>query len=437
VAGKWTFGRMGLATSAGGDGLELSGHYVMDFSGDECTILADLDQRSASFASEAAAIAAQKALREQARGYHLNTDEPVIPVTSVEDPTVDGFYRVQNVDVEDTAGTHFADGIGSQMTAELLRVPGWQAPRLEEVVSGTLRVNAHSVVIGTTIPAWAAPVGAYAVDSQVAPASVTVTGAEGAMTVLTKTSPTHYNLAPSFAVAPENFYKGACRIEQSYDTGSTWRTITADQIINTPTYVRVGNSLVRVTTTTTASKTELSVEWHDGSQWETAKVFRITESNTYTDVALSPVAVTVLHNRPESVGIRLELGSSTSATQWYLDVVLLRGSRVVSCLVARVGGLALDFGVKLVGTTEAATDITGGIRATNNDAGGNKVVIATPLAISDTDNTNGRLRINDDTFPFALACAIGGTVGNGFNETQGLVYEYLAAVDRRQSIVAR
>jgi hypothetical protein len=423
MASQWTFGRIGVSASAGGDGLDLSGHYVMDFAGDELGIEADLD---------ASTVADQKALREQFRGYDLNEDELTVAVTSTQDPTVNGWYTAQSIEVADTVGTHFTGGIGSHATIDLLRSPGFQSPLVELICGGSLLANSHSVAIGSTIPTVGAPVGAYCMTPGFETAT-TLTGADGAVNVFyDATTPTTYAVYPSWMVAAADAYKGAARLEVSYDSGVSWRTVVGREMPNLPTMWRVSNSLVRVTATTTASKLELSVEHHDGTQWETAKVWQVTGDTSYTALAVAPAAVTPMKNAPDEVRVQVAAGGTAHVT---LDVRVRRGSRMVECYL--VHPTLTTLGVRR-GTDEAATALTTacGLRATNTDAGGNRYVVATPLALAGSSTTIGAIRVTSTAFPFALGAAIGGTVGTGFAETMGLASGYLAGVVHTEGVVA-
>lgn len=417
---SWTFGRIGLATTAGGDGLTVPAHNPVQWDGDQVTIVTDLN---------ASTVTDQLVLRDQFLGYDLNPDERVLPITSTGDPTIDGFYEILEVNVDDREGSHFAGGNGSQVTVAARKVTAWQNPRFELRCDGTVRDNSHSVAIGDTIFVTGAPVGAYQATPETL--TTTVTGADGAVPVWYQTSPTSYQVNSSWLVAAADAYKGACRLEVSYDSGSTWRTVVGRNPPNLPTMWRVSNSLVRVTATTTASKTELSVEHHDGTQWETAKVWQVTDDTSYTPVAYAPTSLACFNNAADEVRVEVGLGTTDRRT---LSVRVRRGSRMVECSYKTSGG---DLGVRRA-TNEAGTALstTCGLRATSDDAGGNKYVVCTPLTLAATDTTIGAIRASTAVFRFGIGVAIGGTVGTGLGETMGLASSYLAAVNHQLAVVA-
>lgn len=432
MAQDFTIGRAGLASASGGDGLELSAQ-TWEAEGDEARVGGVI---KGSKMASATALADVKALRDQLKGYHLNTDEPVVPVTSAQDSSIDGFYRVQDIRVgSEATGRLRAGSDGNELaytwTAELLRVPGWQAVRQELVVGGTVRTNSHSIAIGSTFPLVGAPVGAFQASTGFT-TTTTVTGADGAVPVWYQSTPTTYAVTPSFLSAAGDFYKGACRLEVSYDSGSTWRTVVGRQPANLPTLWRISNSLVRVTATTTASKTELSVEHHDGSQWETAKVWQLTQDTSYTALALAPTSLTCFKNAADEVRVQVGAGTTSRVT---FDVRLRRGARFVECVL--VHPTVTDLGVRR-GTNEAgaALSTTCGLRANANDAGGNKYVVCTPTTLAGTDTTIGAIRVSSGTFRFGLGLAVGGTVGTGFGETMGVASAYMAGINHHAGSVA-
>lgn len=419
---SWTFGRVGVATSAGGDGLTLPSHDPAKWDGDTVTFVCDL---------AADTVADALALRSQVLGYDLNPDEKVVAITSTQDSSIDGFYEVLEVNVDDVVGTHILGGSGSQATVVARKITGWQAVRSELICDGAARTNSHSIAIGSTFPLVGAPVGAFQATPKFA-TTTTLTGEDGAVPVWYQSSPTTYKVTPSWLIAAANAYKGGCRLEVSHDSGSTWRTVVGRQPRNLPTYWRASNSLVRVTATTTANKVELSVEHHDGTQWETAKVWQLTADTSYTALAFAPTSLACFKNAADEVRVQVGAGTTDRIT---LDVRLRRGSRVVECAYAHPTVTAL--GVRR-GTNEAATALstTCGLRATSNDAGNNKYVVATPSTLAGSDTTIGAIRATTNLFRFGLGIAIGGTVGTGFGETMGVASAYMAGINHRQSTVA-
>jgi hypothetical protein len=431
MAQDFAFGRIGLATTAGGDGLEVQCSSWSQ-EGDEAKIAGVIRKQSA--------LADVKALRGQFQGYGpQNPDELVVPITWAKDSSRDGWYRIASVDTSDEltgrlgSPAQAGGNTAYNWSAELVRVPDFSAPRVELALGGTTRSNVYGIVGAATFPTWSSNVSAYSIDLGTISTAVSRTGADGAQYVFYKSAPSASDIPdyPTWGTAPADYYKGGPRIEVSYDTGTSWRTVVGRQVQNLPTYWRISNAFVRCTATTTSAKTELSVEHYDGSQWETAKVWQLTEDASYTAVAQAPNELGILYNRSDAVAVRVGFGTVTDLRT--LDVSLRRGVRYLECVASGV----VTPGVRR-GTNEAATALTTacGLRATSNDAGGNKYVVATPLTLAGTDTTIGAIRVATGTFPFMIGLAVGGTVGTAYGETMGEASTYFFAGNTRQRIIS-
>lgn len=89
-------------------------------------------------------------------------------------------------------------------------------------------------------------------------------------------------------------------------------------------------------------------------------------------------------------------------------------------------------------SVEAATALTGGIRATSNDAAGHRYVISTPQAFT-ADLVNGAIDLNADsaTFSFAAGIEVGGSTAVANDAAQRIIYEYMAATSERVVVASR
>lgn len=419
------FGRAGLPTASGGDGLAL---YRADWEseGDEATV--DLVVRDMTAADA-------KALRDQLLGYDLNTDEPVIPIVDNADTSRSGFYRVQRVrqSAESTEGEGSRTKLSYRLTAELLRVPGWQAPIFEARVLGALRANDHSA---TTVRGW---VGlnpkADLLHGYVAPPFFTGIG-EIASVGSTATNLLLYDNDASpdttpdgtvrFSVAPEDYYQNAAKLEVSYDSGTTWRTVTGRQTINLPTQFRLSNDLIRF------QHSSANIFTFSGylSGWET-KTFQFTYGGASATSLGAPAAITVLRNTPDVCIIRVWLaGVITNGQTAYLDLKVTRSAWWLEGTLATTNASTATLGV-FRGTAEASTSVTYGITATAADANGNKFQIRSPKTVT-KDNTNGGIHHAGTTLlPFALG------YDTMENATLTTTVAYGTAMNQTQRIVAR
>jgi hypothetical protein len=362
-------------------------------------------------------------------GGYPNTDEPVVPFTYSTDyaflgqDLLDGFYFVESTKVD---WVKLAAGMFA-WEAQLVRVPDMAVPRIELSVGGTLRGNDHGIIGGGTVAILAPNVGAYSIAPGQYNAVSSRTGEDGVQAIYYDTSPGATPDYLTWLTLPGDYYDGCPRLEVYYDT---WTAVTARQIPNSPTSWRITNGLVRVTSTLTAAKTELSIEHFDGTVWDPAKVWQLTNDTSYTAIAQAPNSVQVLHNRPDSVSVRVDLSTTSLQT---LDVTLRRGVRYLDC---RLTGVTTP-GIRR-GTNEAATLITvsgdAGIRATA-DSSGNKYVAGTTLDLAGSDLTIGAMRVATGDFPFMIGSAIGGTVGTGLGETEGEWRAWLLGLNHRQRTI--
>jgi hypothetical protein len=147
------------------------------------------------------------------------------------------------------------------------------------------------------------------------------------------------------------------------------------------------NGLLRVTP---LANSKLQIELYNGSAWEETKSVQITSGGSPTTNYFSGSSawgdVSILRNSPECVSIRLVPsyvgGSAFSGA--HIDLTLQRGRYFLDVFIySDIGTGSVTFGLGMT-TAEAATAITGGIRATSNDAAGNRYVIAVSQAATNS-----------------------------------------------------
>lgn len=429
MSSSWTFGRIGLATSAGGDGLELPPHLPPRWDGDELTLVCDLP---------AATVADQVVLRDQFLGYDLNPDEPVVPITSVEVPSLDGFYRVQEVNVDDRLGTFIEGGEGSLVTVVARKVPGFTAPLFEVRCDGTDRINSHAL----TGNGWVA-----IPDDSLSRSYPTAT----ADTLAAVTTDSYfieadalYDASVHFSATPANHYGAAAFL--SVDD----RVVTGTQVAN-DTGWEIYNGLVRVKGAANANQITVGIRNAGATDYDD-KDYRfgyfITEALEigYDGTTRNPwSAPTVLRNSPECVSLRLYMAvngvyqfdggggvGDLGYTSAYLDLTVRRGAFWLEArFVNDAGdGTTSKFGVWR-SATEAGTSITGGIEATSADVSSNKYRIYTPVTRT-ADTTYGGLYATSARADLPFAIGNNRTFGS-FTVANG----YFAAMNHKQRIVSR
>lgn len=317
------------------------------------------------------------------------------------------------------------------------------APLVEERVFARLRTqpdgtaNAHSIAEGDTHFAHSPGGGIFGYD-RILPAdsSFSRTGADGLLPIALSDPPT--NGSVRWYVAPGDFYDGSVGIARTIDGATpllnqTYKVV-GREMPNFPGGWVMFNSLCAVIGSATANVVEFTMLWHDGTAYESSKTFRITSDSSWTDSGVQARQVRVIRNTPEACTLRVRMaGAGVSFDQANLDITLRRGAPYAEFLFT---SSSLAWGVKLSGSTEALTSLTGGARATNNDASGNKLLLASPQGIT-LDATNGRMRLTSAAtkFAFMVGTAIAGGVGTGDGQTQSVVYEYFAAASGTQRLV--
>lgn len=310
------------------------------------------------------------------------------------------------------------------------------APLLEERLIGALRTqpsgtaNPHGISAANTIAAHGAGVDVYGYDGGGA-FYTGRTGADGAVRVSHDTAETLFAAVPTWYVEPDDFYKGAAQIVRTLGQSplvSPAYTVVGREMPNYPSGWGVYNSLVAVLGSTSTTEAQIIVLWHDGSAYKTPKTIRVAGDLRFDAAATQ---VRVLRNSPECCAIRVFFRAEGSDVGYLqLDITLRRGSRTVECVLEGTD----SFAYQVYANSEALTSITGGARATNTDAEGDRIVVATPQAYTVVTN---RVDLSSAAtrYAFGLSCAVGGNTGSDFDQAQGLIYEYFAAVNGTQRVV--
>lgn len=427
----FTLGRAGRATANGGDGIVLKLTESPTRDGDEVSVRGEVR------GSEQASLGALRAAVAQLQGYGpQNTDEPRVPVTWAQDPSLDGFYEVISVDVgAEVSGRLSATAdyrtLVVPFSAKLVRVTSFEAPLVEVRVVGGLRANDHSI---TDLRGWVGlpPSSVLIHGYQLAAGAGTDTGAGESHTGLVLFD---NGIVPdeilrddsvTFSTAPSDTYDAAAKIEVTYDSGSTWHVVTGRQVDNLPTAFRISNDRIRVTHSAT---NVFTFSGYLGG-WE-SKNFQVTyNANSATSLG-TPASLTVLRNSPECCIIRLWMSAAGAGKGAYLDLKVSRGAWWLDAALGSPTNVNTDFGV-FRDASEAATDITGGIEATSADANGNKFQWYTPETVTTvTTGSSGFYSAGTAVLPFGIS------YNTLTSSTLSNVRAYFAAINHKQAITAR
>lgn len=427
-----TLGRIGLTAAQGGDALTLGSPNRITQEGDRLRVGGDF----AVTAAEGRTLAAQLS------GYPTPYED-VVPFTydaSDAASVLDGFYFVVSTSID---WVKLAAGLFS-WDAQLLRVPGWQAPLFEVKCTGALRSNVHSITTSTAYGWCAYPASATSVRFAGASSSTAVTeyGASSNNVIgLYATGTALYTETLLYSVAAADFYDCACTIWTGSRVASSTapdvsghRLVVGSQVANAPTAWMISNDLVRVLPGPNAGEI-LVGQWQDsahspaGADSWTYKAYKLIKDGTTGTSVGDPDTITVLRNSPECVSVRVWFDHGSQVAS-YTDLTLRRGSPVVEGVSVIVGTSAtLAHGVGRY-STEATSSATGGIIATSDDANSNKFRIRSPQTIT-ADNTNGKIYLTSAAQRFAFG--IDTDFFSGIDLTDG----YWGAVGHRQSMTVR
>lgn len=375
-----------------------------------------------------------KGLREQGLGLVNNPDEPEVPCVWSDDTSQTGFYQVLDFSCEyDLASTlTLRDGYyWLDWTATLRRVAGYVAPDVEEVLAGGLRSNSHSITTTETRPALGIVSTAKGFYPNVAATEeyLVDTADGGDIFHLDHgtggSRNTFFDARARYYLAPADWYKASCSLQVG------GQTQVGRNIANDPTEWTLSNELVKVRPGASGA---LEVYWWDGTSWDMISFQAAVGGTAWTD---TPYAITALRVSPACTVIRLHIDYQVGGEpnqRRMIDLAVRRGMRWVEGYI-NVPGRSSTYGIQRT-ATEASTAITGGIRATSNDANGNRFVLAAPAALT-TDLVNGQIRrsSSDESFSFMIGCAVGGSGASDPHTEQILTYGYFSQVGVRQRVV--
>lgn len=314
-----------------------------------------------------------------------------------------GFYRVESAS---SSLQRFAAGqlLIATWSARLKRLGTGQDVEFESLVPTVAR---NSEVAGAA-SFWHAPPGGtldYFTGSTVPAASVSRTGSDGPIVVY-RGIPA--GVAPQWTVATADYLKGSARIVLD-----GIRRVGA----STPPHAAwsISNSLVEVRSAT-AGTFEVAVVAADG----TPKSVKGWVPSVNGGTTFARPDFTIIRNDPEQVTVRLSYASAPG--RMTLDLSLRRGSRFVTGVIKRHSAAIL--GVARV-AAETATSVTGGLRATNADADGNRYVIGSTRNVGKLTASAWITQANSTRLDFFVGHEVGASpaAGDAFAD---LFAQYLA-----------
>jgi hypothetical protein len=165
-----------------------------------------------------------------------------------------------------------------------------------------------------------------------------------------------------------------------------------------------------------------------GAAWESPKSYQLTVNGT--PITSTP-ELTVLRNDPEQTTVRLVYPVGVGRVT--CDLGLRRGSRFVTGVVKRHSAATL--GITRT-AAEAATVVTGGLRATSADADGNRFVLGSSRTVTTTTATASIAKAAQTQLDFFAGHEFGSAPATG-DAFADLLAQYLGASTERVRIVRR
>lgn len=398
-----TIGRIGIDLDVNPTDMQLSGNKMerkLQVAGE--VALADPDDAIA--------------LRNQLWEIEENADL-ILPITWVEDPTIDGYYFIDNARLDLTEAS-MSGYYPFKVSATRLGSSGKVA--IESKLTVGLRANAHSITTAAE-PIFGLPQGAVSTDHYADPmgwavgATVSRIGENGTVKVMRGVPLTQKSFI--YGLPASAYYDGAAAIE--FSNGTTWVTVPGLDCPNEPANLRLTNDLLRFTLNATNGRIEIA--HYDGAAWDAERVYIFSAGA----IVSAWKFVSVIRNDPGAVTIRLVQQATFGFTDpVYLDVTVRRGSRLVEFRGSvHSDGTAVAWKIRNVGTV-ASTSITGGVRDTSNDAAGNRSVLMSSTSVTD-DLVNGAITSASLTsWDFAIGWEIGGTGAQAGDTAADLVDQY-------------
>lgn len=359
----------------------------------------------------------------------------LVAVTWSIDSTRDGFYILTGASIELMSLS--ASGAWATFSADLRRIGGVAQTELQSLITGTVLVNDHGVIDTEAEPFHAPSVGALVYDA--APGTPTARQRTTEDGVITWFDGVSFSADPTWSANPSDYYKGAAQVLVSSKLRAG---------LDAPNDVddfELSNGLVKVTPGGGGtSNGRILVAHYDGSVWDTAKDYAIWWNAT--DVIPGWHYLSIIRNDPECSIIRLIRDAAENPPTAYrhvLDLQLRRGSRFVECFYTWTGA-AIAIQVRRE-TAEAATATSAaapfsssvGIRATSNDASGNRYVMGT--ARTHTQNTTqGYLqKASANTMDFFIGSEVGGSGAATGDAAEDLCLQYLGHLSEKVRAVRR
>jgi hypothetical protein len=189
---------------------------------------------------------------------------------------------------------------------------------------------------------------------------------------------------------------------------------------------QVSNGLIRVEFVAPPTSTGfIRISTWRGSAWGAWQSFEL--GTRY----LRAATLRILRNTPQEVSVRIDQSAwGDPGKGGHLSLTLRRGERLARVQMNHpvADGTVVDPG-------SAGTNITGGRRATANNADGDRWVMAMPNSFTIPSGNVVAVSVASLSATFGLGIELGGSSASGANAAQELVYQYMAAQHETQRVV--
>jgi hypothetical protein len=342
----------------------------------------------------------------------------VIPITWTEDPTINGFYHLSEVNIDGAAETRSLTGagfLGFSLTAR--HVGNESNITFQSRFTGNLLANNSGLESGDGETYWAPPVGATSVRINTN-SPVPRTTSDGEI-VAYRDIDRDFN--HTYQVSPANYYLGGAYVKVG---GYTRAGLVAPNDVGD---WELGNGLIRATPYVN-TQFDLDIDVYDGSTWDALpNRLRIRRS---TVNVLNPKVVSILHNTPEMCAVRIvgELATEP-AEQWTMDLQVRRGSRIITGIMsnpnAQQGRTYFDVAGDDVVPDGGGTPTTIGSRDQATSSG-NRAVVYSATATT-FDDTAMSVLTNPNPHHFAVGAEVDYPQVDGDGEhAKDLALQYVA-----------
>jgi hypothetical protein len=357
---------------------------------------------------------------KQRREDILGLQNRLVPISFGTKSDHDGWYRITDVNtsVRDYQGNEvraFSWGIN----AEFIGAEG--GVDLESRLTGIQRINDH----GLTGEKWHAPSPssfAYFTGFSQPSGSVSRAISDGGSITAWRSVPASAN--PRWSVSLANYQRGRARvIVDGVERTGTTPFVSGAPSPSSGAWV-IENGLVSASMSPSASSTWNIAAW-DGSTWD-SKGWAYSYA-TSTSPVNTFEAASIIRNDYEAVTIRLVESINLPSGRGVVDLTLRRGSRFIEGYSqADRSNLAAVWLETAESSTSPAS--SGYVRATNNDAQGNRFVCGSARSFSGLTAAGGLAKTATTKLDFFIGAEVAGSAAVTGDQAANLVAQYLTAM---------